>query len=70
MAQALAQLTPQRGVVITNGKWTSSPDYVYLPLQPGISMRIGLVWMKNRGTPALHMLVDRISHLPSSLWRV
>ena len=70
IAQALAQLTPQQGVVITNGKWTDAPDYVYLPLQPGISMRIGVIWLKRRMTPALRMLIDRIAELPSTIWRI
>jgi len=70
VTQALAQLTPQQGVVLTNGKWMASSDYVYLPLQPNLSMRIGLVWMKNRVTPALRLLIDRISSLPESIWRV
>lgn len=70
ITQALAQLTPQQGVVITNGKWMDSPTYTYLPLDPGVSMRIGVIWMKNRMNPALRMLVDRIAALPQSIWRI
>lgn len=70
ITQALAQLTPQRGVVLTNGKWMNSPTYTYLPLKPDISMRIGVIWLKKRMTPTLRMLIDRITELPQSLWRI
>lgn len=70
ITQALAQLTPQQGVVITNGKWMDSPSYTYLPLDPAISMRIGVIWMKKRMTPALRMLIERITELPQTIWRI
>lgn len=70
IAQALAHLTPQQGVVITNAKWMPSSDHVYLPLEPNLSMRVGMIWIKNRATPALRLLIDRISSLPESIWRV
>ena len=70
ITQAVARLTPQQGTVITNAKWVDSPTYVYLPLDLGFSMRIGVVWLKNRMTPALRMLIDRISELPQSIWRI
>ena len=70
ITQALAQLTPQQGVVITNGKWMDSPSYTYLPLSPSISMRIGVIWMKRRMSPALRMLIDRITELPQNIWRI
>ena len=70
IAQALVQLTPQQGTVITNGKWVDSPSYVYLPLDPCLSMRIGVIWIKNRMTPALRMLIDRIAELPQTIWRI
>lgn len=70
ITQALAQLTAHEGVVITNAKWTNSSSHVYLPLIPDISMRIGIIWLKKRSSPALRMLVDRIAALPQDLWRI
>lgn len=70
ITQALAQLTPQKGVVITNGKWVEAPSYVYIPLNPSISMRIGVIWLKKNTSPALKILIQRISELPQSLWRI
>lgn len=70
VTQALAQLSPQEGVVLTNGKWMDSDDYVYLPLNPTITMRIGVIWLKKRATPALRLLIDQIAHLPPDIWRI
>lgn len=70
ITQAMAQLTPQEGVVLTNGKWVESSHYTYLPLYPAITMRIGVIWLKKRSTPALKLLIQRISELPQSTWRI
>ncbi|MBR5231452.1 MAG: LysR family transcriptional regulator [Clostridia bacterium] len=70
ITQALAMLTAREGVVITNGKWTSSSSHVYLPLAPDISMRIGVIWLKKRSSSALRLLVDRIGELPGDIWRI
>ena len=70
ITQAMAQLTPQEGIVLTNGKWVESSHYTYLPLNPGITMRIGVIWLKKRATPALKLLIQRISELPQSIWRI
>ena len=70
IAQAVAHLTPQEGVVLTNARWMNSPDYVYLPLRDFPVMRIGVIWLKHNTNPALRPVLDRIASLPSTLWRV
>ena len=70
IAQAVAHLTPQEGVVLTNARWMNSPDFVYLPLKNIPVMRIGVIWLKRNANPALRPLVDRITLLPSTIWRV
>lgn len=67
--QALAHLAPEKGVILTNVQLFSSPDHVYLPLKTSLSRRIGIVWLKNRCTPALRLLIQYICELPPDIWR-
>ena len=70
IAQAFAHLTPQEGVVITNARWMNSHEHVYLPISSMPTMRIGVIWLRRNTNAALRLIVERISELPNTLWRV
>ena len=69
MTQALSQLTAESGVLITNVQMFDTPDYRYIPIRCDLSTRIGLVWLKNRCSPATRLLIQHIMHLPPAIWR-
>ena len=69
MAEALSQLTPQQGALLTVVRKNTVSQLACLSVSRDVCIPAGVLWVKDRCAPVVRQLIHEICDLPSSIWR-